>query len=156
MKVGLLVAGDAGGSQLMGFSADLKATPDELERQEEQLPLTATMTVEELARACNLKNDDLLCLLDALGVLDHRRMPRPASTSDIPLSNRAELPLAKRLHLTDWSQAQVAIDFELVVKIIGTWRIPAKPLLDETCCWIRYTGGPVVKPVPKKTWVGYM
>lgn len=114
------------------------------------------MTVEELARECNLKNDDLLCLLDALGVLDQRQMPRPAATNDTPANKRAEQPLARRLHLTDWSHTQVAIDFELIVKIIGTWRIPAKPLLDETCCWIRYTGGPVVKLVPKKTWPGYM
>jgi hypothetical protein len=55
------------------------------------------------------------------------------------------------MHLTDWSRTQVAIDFELVVKITGTWRIPVKPPLDEACCWIRYTGGPLVKPVPKRT-----
>lgn len=141
----------ARGIQLMGI-LDLQATEEEMETQEEQLPLTATMTVEELARGCNLKADDLLCLLDALGVLDHRRLPRPSTDTHNP----AEQRLAKELHLTDWSRTRVTIDWELVVRITGTWRIPAKPLLDEACCWIRWTGGPVCKPVPKKTWVGYM
>jgi hypothetical protein len=138
--------------------ADLKATPDELARQEEQLPITITLSVEELARQCNLKTDDLLCLLDALGILDHRRLKSVEQETEEPEDDvsRAIRALEEKLHLVNWSRMQLAFDFELVVKIVGTWRIPAKPLLDPECCWIEYTGGPLEHPVNKKTWVGYM
>lgn len=146
------------------FRADLKATPDEMERQEEQLPIVVTIRAEELARECNLKTDDLLCLLDAIGVLDHRqslRNPPDDATNDGRLEpstngNSAIQALAQELGLVDWSQRQVALDFELIVNIVGTWRIPAKPLLDPACCWIEYSGGPLEYPTSKKTWVGYM
>lgn len=126
-----------------------------------------TSTVEELARNCNLKTDDLLCLLDALGVLSHRRLQEPidessdnehrnATTTTQTKSISAAKALAAKLHLVDWTGMQVALDFELIVKIVGTWRIPAKPLLDPECCWIEYTGGPLEHPASKKTWVGYM
>ncbi|KAJ9101740.1 hypothetical protein QFC21_003079 [Naganishia friedmannii] len=144
-------------------SKDLKATPEELERQEEQLPLLATITVEQLAKECNLKTDDLLCLLDALGVLEQRKLLRspptePDQQTADSRARRATQTLAKQLGLQEWSTMQVCIDFELIVKIVGTWRIPAKPLLDAQCCWIEYTGGPLLKPVvaaTRKNYVGY-
>ena len=135
-----------------------------MERQEEQLPIMAIFRAEELARGCNLKTDDLLCLLDAIGVLDHRqslRDPSDDSTDGGRLEwttngNSAIQALAQELGLVDWSQRQVTLDFELIVKIVGTWRIPAKPLLDPACCWIEYSGGPLEHLASKKTWVGYM
>lgn len=142
---------------------DLKATAEELERQEEQLPLSMTVTVEQLAKECNLKSDDLLCLLDALGVLEQRKLARPPPVK--PDQNivesrarRATQAIAKQLGLQEWSTMQVCIDFELIVRIVGTWRIPAKPLLDAQCCWIEYTGGPLIKPLvaaTRKNYVGY-
>jgi hypothetical protein len=119
--------------------------------------------VEQLAKECNLKTDDLLCLLDALGVLEQRKMTRPPfaqpdqDTVD-SRARRATHALAKQLGLQEWSTMQVCIDFELIVKIVGTWRIPAKPLLDPQCCWIEHTGGQLNKPVvaaSRKNYVGY-
>ncbi|KAJ9116948.1 hypothetical protein QFC22_004606 [Naganishia vaughanmartiniae] len=140
---------------------DLKATPEELERQEEQHPLSVTVSVEQLAKECNLKTDDLLCLLDALGVLEQRKLTRPPPPEpDQQIiesrARRATQTLAKQLGLQEWSTIQVSIDFELIVKIVGTWRIPAKPLLDAQCCWIGFTGGPLTKPVVAATRKNYV
>ncbi|GHJ86421.1 hypothetical protein NliqN6_2823 [Naganishia liquefaciens] len=142
---------------------DLRATTDELERQEEQLPIVVVMRAEELARGCHLKTDDLLCLLDALGVLDHQQSLRnsPDDTTDNGQSQTANVTraiqgLGKKMDFVQWSRRQVAIDFELIVKIVGTWRIPAKPLLDPACCWIDYSGGPLQYPASKKSGMRYM
>ena len=141
----------------------MRATTDELERQEEQLPIVVVMRAEELARGCHLKTDDLLCLLDALGVLDHQQSLRnsPDDTTDNGQSQTANVTraiqgLGKKMDFVQWSRRQVAIDFELIVKIVGTWRIPAKPLLDPACCWIDYSGGPLQYPASKKSGMRYM
>jgi hypothetical protein len=86
---------------------------------------TLTTTLEDLARACHLRTDDVQLVLTELGFLSCRRRLPPA-----PMGEDED----DEDELGEWHNVEVVIARDAVDDAWATWRVRELGVLDEKYC----------------------
>lgn len=95
---------------------------------------TLTTTLEDLARACHLRTDDVQLTLNELGFLaTRRRLPsKPRGRYD----ESDEDEVADGDELGEWHNVEIVIARDAVEDAWAEWRVREKGVLDEKYCLI--------------------
>lgn len=98
---------------------------------------TLTTTLEDLARACHLRTDDVQLTLTELGFLSTRRRlpPRPRRRFDSDYEDGDDDD-ADGDELGEWHNVEIVIARDVVEDAWATWRVRETGVLDEKYCLI--------------------
>lgn len=113
-----------------------------LKRAVQKGQYTLTTTLEDLARACHLRTDDVQLTLTELGFLSTRRRlpPKPRRHDHTDHSHGhhddGDEGMVDGDELGEWDNIEVVITRDAVDEAWAKWRVRERGVLDEKYCLI--------------------
>ncbi|KAG7548909.1 hypothetical protein FFLO_03201 [Filobasidium floriforme] len=111
-----------------GFLSYTDFAPPTLLLEQGSTPVTQTVTLKQLSKLAHVRQDDVVFVLESLGMLASNRPAEAYGASD--LSTSARKGLGK------WHGLEIVVSLDTVLRGCEKWKVRGKGILDEKACKI--------------------